>query len=290
MQTIRWKLANIKPIEENIENLGLGTEGEDDSLEEGRFRRTPKRTRTTKTTATTRRKWRREKRKPRSKALAKRRGRKPRTKKRVKLLRQWRNRRNIPKRPVGRGGRVRLSLSAGNERVANLMEEVSELVSNIERDNQTEMIKAFANAALVAESLSGKFIDMAEAIADEVDEDDVTEDEINAVEGLAGLAEQFDSLAKDAADYAEALDECVSEGIFNEEVNVDVVEEDFREMMKAVLDGCDIYAALSEGSDEDEPEVSDEEAEGEADGLGEDKYAAKKYPGAKIGKKKKVKS
>lgn len=282
MQNLSYRIRAVKTLEEDFDRMGIDQEevlteevgSLSEPLCEKRFRRTPKKTRTTRTTATQRRDWRRKKRLPRAKTKAKKRLRKPMVKKRQKLLSQWKERRNIPKKPAGRGGRIRLSLAASNnQRVANLMEEVQEIVTSIESNNQEEVIKAYANAALVADSLADKFLAMGEAIAEAVDDENISEEESSAIEGLADLSEQFEAVAEEAAESAEALFECAEKGVFNEEVETDKVEEHFKGLMGKVLDGCDIYSSLTEDEGDDGP-------------LDEVKGAEKKYPsGGKKAKK-----
>jgi hypothetical protein len=268
VQNISHKIASVQPLEKDFAQIGLdkGSMCNDDvgslsePLMEKKYRRTPKKTRTKRTTATDRREWRRKKRLPKAKTKARKRLRKPMVKKRQKLLMKWKERRNIPKKPAGRAGRIRLSLAAGkNGRAANLMEEVQEIVTSIESTQQEEVIKAYAQQALVADELSEKFLAMAEAIAEAVDQDDISEEEASAIEGLAELSEQFDGVANEAADSAEALYECAQQGAFHEEVELDKVEEHFKGLMSMVLDGCDIYASLTE--DDEDPEVGEDESD-----------------------------
>lgn len=263
MHNIYQKLSAVRSLEETFERIGEDIPKLDDHiplsepLAEGRYRRSPRKTRTHKTTSTQRRVWRRAKKRPGSKAKARKRLRKPMVKKRSKLLMQWRNRRSIPQRPAGRGGRVRLTLVTGTDRVANLFEEVQELVTGIEKTNQEEMIRSYANAALIADKLSSDFLEMAEAISSEIKDRDATEDESDAIQGLAGLSEEFEGLAEEAAQCAEKLQECVEQKVFAEEVNEDEVEEHFKELLRAVLDGCEIRESLTE-EDEDDDEDEDD--------------------------------
>jgi hypothetical protein len=60
------------------------------------------------------------------------------------------------------------------------------------------------------------------------------------------LSEQFDAIAEDAAVNAEALFEMVEEGTISEDLDGEKVEEEFTEIMKAVIEGLEIYTDLTE--------------------------------------------
>jgi len=150
---------------------------------------------------------------------------------------------------------------ASSERVASLMEDVKNIVSGIQTTSQVEMVQSYAQMALTADSISERFCAMAETIVEEVEELD--EEGQEAVEGLLALSEHFEAMSEEAAESAEALQECVEQGIF-EEVNVDQVTEHFKGLMTDLLDGCDIYAGLTEDNDMGEDEEVAEETKEQA--------------------------
>lgn len=153
--------------------------------------------------------------------------------------------------PKGR----RLSLRMGLDNVANMLEEVQEIVSAIDTDAKQETVKSFANLALISNKLAESF---AFACANlEV------EDEDNEEIDLCGGAEHFESLANSAANLAEALQAALQEGTEFEGTPEEVADT-FAVMLKDVLEGLDVFSDLSE-EEEDEDSNSDDESEEESD-------------------------
>jgi hypothetical protein len=140
-----------------------------------------------------------------------------------------------------------------------LASEVDALLANFEESENNEIVRSFAYTAVVADVLSERFAEIAEALAQDEDVDE------EMLEGFQGLSEEFSALAEDAAGKAESLSATLQEGAFDE-VDVSVVESDFHEMMSALLDGLDVYGDVVEADDEEEDsEESDEEEDSEDD-------------------------
>ena len=242
-------LEGLTTLEEDLQEIGLSEVEEintpseaDADLSEDKFRRTPKKTKSQKTTSSQRRKWKLAKRRPKAKAQARKRLRKPLTKRRAKMREKFKAKRKIPKRPPGRGGRVIYRMYQGMDRVSNLVEEVADLVGSLDEASQTEIIKAYANSAVVAEMLGERFLIMAHAISEDAESDE----DLQIAAELADLSEAFDSIAEDAAESAEVLFEMHEEGSLSESMDTDAVEENFKEVMQAVLEGLEIYTDLTE--------------------------------------------
>lgn len=223
-----------------------------DSLDEGRFRRAPRRTTTHRTTSSQRRKWRLMKRRPKAKNLSRKLRRKPASKRRSKILRAWRSRRHIPKRAVGRGGRIRGSLMAGIDQVANLMESANQIVQGIDQTEQLQMVESYAQLALASEQLSEDFCDYLEAFAEIVESEQIElgPEDREMLETVAALVQDYTEIAEDAASSAERLMEYVNGGVFAESVDQTILAEDFGELLELVTEGVDILSSLVE-EDED---------------------------------------
>ena len=135
---------------------------------------------------------------------------------------------------------------AGLDKVANMVEEVAGIISTIGERQDREMIKGFANIALIADTIAKGFQSMGE---------DIEEPE------MVKLGESFAEMAEDAATIAEGLDA--------QEIEIDEeVEAAFKADMEDLLDGLEVYADLTdiaESTDDDEDEDDLEEDEDDTD-------------------------
>lgn len=277
---LKFKQSRLQSLTETMDNIG-GVDSfdinrelftappaapEQHSIAET-FRRSPTKTKTKRTSAGQRLHWRLKKHGGTSKARARTRLRRPATKRRIGILQKWRARRHIPKRKVGRGGRIRGSLMTGMNQISNLMEEVRGIVEGIETTDQQAMIQAYANAAIVAEGLADKFVELSESVIAAIEEGGIPDEELDeaveSAEDFAALAEDFSGVAEESATSAEALFESVSDGTFVEDVNVGNVESHFRGIMESVLDGCEIYSSVVESIDGDDDDSGEDDGDDE---------------------------
>lgn len=127
----------------------------------------------------------------------------------------------------------------GLDRVSQLIEEVGGILGEMAHDDSDDVVKGFANVAMIADILTRVFTEWAK--------------EDNDLE-LSEAAEVLGKLAEDAGDSAEELDEAVR---LDEEVDGDLIEQDFQKMMSVLLDGLEILADLEEEDDEDDEEGKD---------------------------------
>lgn len=137
-----------------------------------------------------------------------------------------------------RGKRIQTS---GVDRVADLVEDVKDILASISGKDQKEVVKGFANLALAADAL-GKNLKLA---AQDLGEG-----------ALLDLGVSYDEMAEQAAEIATAL----SEG---EDIDADELEEMFRDSMEDLLEGMEIYdEACGEPHDDemDDDEEDDEES------------------------------
>ncbi len=167
------------------------------------------------------------------------------------LVSKYKAHRQAPKRQIRNYG---IPLVQGTDRVSNLIEEVQTLVESIESSSQADVVKAFANAAIVADILSSRFTAMAESLVNSPDIDDPDIEDV--ARGLVGLAEQFSALAEDAADSAEGLRDALAEGLFESEIDEEALEAHYRDLMSGLLDGLDVYSDLTEADTDDDDEES----------------------------------
>jgi hypothetical protein len=154
----------------------------------------------------------------------------------------------------------RISLKMGLDKVSNLIEEVSEIVTAIDGDAQKETVKTFANLALIANKLAENFA----CACNDLEIVDEAGEELD----LCGAAEHFESLASTAADLAESLHASIAEGVEFEGTSEEV-SATFASMMSDVLEGLDVFADISEDSDDTEPEESDAAEEDSEEGESE---------------------
>lgn len=131
----------------------------------------------------------------------------------------------------------------GLDRVSQLIEEVGGILGDMAQDESSDVVKGFANVAMISDILTRVFTEWAK--------------EDNDLE-LSEAAEVLGKLAEDASDSAEELDEAVR---LDEEVDGDLIEQDFQKMMSVLLDGLEILADLEEEDDDDEDENGGEKNE-----------------------------
>lgn len=161
-----------------------------------------------------------------AKVAARKYGAKASTKRRIKKRLAFKKRRGI------KGGTNKIVRMDSIGRVANLIEEVQGIVSGIAGRQDRELVKGFANMALIADTLAERFSGVAEEVDDE------------GKEQLSGLAAAFAELAEDAAAVAEGLD--------GGHVEADGdLEEMFRSDMEDLLDGLELYDEMTEEDDGD---------------------------------------
>jgi hypothetical protein len=136
-----------------------------------------------------------------------------------------------------RGKRIQTS---GVDRVADLVEDVKDILASISGKDQKEVVKGFANLALAADAL-GKNLKLA---AQDLGEG-----------ALLDLGVSYDEMAEQAAEIATAL----SEG---EDIDADELEEMFRDSMEDLLEGMEIYdEACGEPDDDDDMDDDEEDDE-----------------------------
>lgn len=127
-----------------------------------------------------------------------------------------------------------------------------ESVETLESYDRSEVLKSFANAAIIAEKLSKFF----ESYVDSMDIDATIEEQADLLADIAAVCEDVaETLAEMATAIHEGKDGEGFPAIFNES-------------MDFVLDAVDLYESLNEeeeDEDEDESEMS-EEAESEEEG------------------------
>ena len=155
--------------------------------------------------------------------------RKPRSKKLAQKRAIFKKRRGIE---VGAKKRVQMS---GMDRVANLIEDVQDILSQVGGRQDQEVVRGFANLALIADSLKEAF----QAFGEELDEADLLE-----------LSQEFAEIAEDYADFAEA----VAAG--EEDVDDELIEM-FQEDLEDVMQGLELYDDMVE-DDEDDDEDDDD--------------------------------
>lgn len=144
----------------------------------------------------------------------------------------------------------------GTNAVANLAEEIQNLVGEIHTSGQKDVITSFAYAALTADQLEDRFMALAEWFHDNAED----REDLGMARDLAEMSEQFQAIAEDAAECAEALKGALVEGTDEEDIDMDKVEGHFREMMDAVFEGLDLYAVLT--GDEDVEEIDEKKGHG----------------------------
>ncbi len=146
-----------------------------------------------------------------------------------------------------------------NDKIAGLMEDIASIVGTTPSAD-TEVIKGFANIAIISDMLSTIFIEWSERL----DEDFADQETYDA---LAESAESLEDLAEAAAEIATAL----KDGQELEEQEGVTLESLFKDYMTDLLAAMDLYneakgAAVVEGDDdEDEGDEDDDEDEGDED-------------------------
>lgn len=154
--------------------------------------------------------------------------------------------------------RPRLSFGHSGE-ISAMLEDLSRLTSGLGAVESQDVIKSFANLALVAEMLSERFEMLAEAL-----------EQVAMDEEMGAIAQVLDQLAEDAAQIAKGLHESAKD----DTLDYAAISEAFRSQMSVLLNGLEIYATLTEddSSDEgDDDEDEDDEEDDEADEEDKDK-------------------
>lgn len=113
--------------------------------------------------------------------------------------------------------------------IANLIEEVADIVSSIDTAQTGDAVKSFANIAIISDMLSNTFVEWSNNL-DESYSDQETYD------ALADAAESLADLAEAAAEIATALKEGAQVG--EEEGELEAL---FKEYMEDLLAGMDLY-------------------------------------------------
>lgn len=134
-------------------------------------------------------------------------------------------------------------------KLAEEIEELTRLTSEMAAYEMKDVIHAFARLALIAEMVSGRFETIATDLAEHALDD----------EALA-TAEVLSKLAEDAAHIAKGLNESSADGF-----DFAALTDAFRSQMRLLLQGLDIYADLTEGDEEEESEEEEEETEEEGE-------------------------
>ncbi len=222
-----------KPVQESAREAGEGDSG-GVSLDEVRARLVKLRRKTSKDKIAARKKrlWRK-----RNKAVL---AKKSRKWAKSAAGRKFKSRYAVAKKKFGdRAPMKRLSLRTGLDHVSNLIEDVNRIISGIEGRKDRELVRGYANMALVADTFARRF----EQFGQEEEMDDFDD----LVEGLA-------EMAKDAADMAERL----NAGSIRANAEI---EEAFKADLKDLVDAAELYSDLTEedGDSEDEDEEEDEE-------------------------------
>ena len=151
---------------------------------------------------------------------------------------------------VSKGGRFRTVTKgglkmAGMDRVFNMIEDVTNILEGIEgqETHPEDVIESFANIALISDILRESF----ETFAEEAEDVEFVD-----------LAEDFLSLSEASATIAESLLDSVERGTLDEDVDGEALEESLGEMMDVLVNGLDIFNALSEDEDTYEEDTYEE--------------------------------
>lgn len=144
------------------------------------------------------------------------------------------------RKPARKESRRRRSLKTGLDRVSNLLESVNEIVAGIDKSSTSEAVRSFASMALIADMLGRGFSQLSRKFEDR---------------SLARVARGYGALAEQAADAADELEKGEEEGDLPDE---DDVKETFRRQMGRILDGIDLFADMTTGTEEPEEEGEEE--------------------------------
>lgn len=198
---------------------GEGGEGEGETVEEGRvLRRLGKGMR----------RLMRTKRTPPS-VKAKSRRRYARSKTKVKMARKKAMRNPRKRRRAKWAAQQRAKREGADSPIANLIEEVQDIVSSINAPKGTDdQIKSFANIAIISDLLANQFTEWNEHLDEEYSDQETYDLLAEAAESLADLAEA-------AAEVATALKE--GQAIDGE----GSIEDLFKEYMEDMLEGMELY-------------------------------------------------
>lgn len=130
-------------------------------------------------------------------------------------------------------------------RIATLIEEAQDLASQLDESDNSEKIKAYANVAVVAETLSERFSTIAESVLEVA----ANKSERELGYELAEYSCDILEIAEEAASSAETLFESDDQGSFTEDVDEDKLEEHFADLSGGLLEALEVYAELTEDED-----------------------------------------
>jgi hypothetical protein len=226
--------------EEDLRALGLLAE--EDTTEQAEPLEELHAVRTHKGTSSERRAWKKAKRRPHAKMIAKKHNRKSSVK---------RKRMKQQKMTHGKAGRahVRRMLGMGNDTVSTMLENTQQILESLNQEQNDNAVKAFAHLAILAEMLARSFSYISEDIGDE-DKEQATD--------LADASTFYSEMAEEASMIAKALRE-------GEDADEAGMAEYFRAKMAALLNGLEHYSELtdtevteSEDEDDDEDDSDDD--------------------------------
>ena len=142
---------------------------------------------------------------------------------------------------------LRARLKFGASQISEDLEELSRLTSQVAAFESQDVIKGFANIALIAETMQERFEALADVMANyALDEE------------MMAISEVYAQLAEDAAKLAKGLHESDAS-----QFDLAGLTAAFRSQMTLLLQGLDVYGTIVEA--EDAPGAGDEGDEGDED-------------------------
>jgi hypothetical protein len=152
-------------------------------------------------------------------------------------------RRSAAGKKAAKKAKKRLMTAKGQRRAAKVAAKAIRLGTRQEAFDSTEALKAFANAAIIADKLAGIFTEWVKA--------DIYESEDERM--FAAVAGELGEIAESFADIATAM----SEGKLEESSDEDIAAA-FAEGLETVLDAVDLYEANADDEDDEDGEDEDE--------------------------------
>jgi hypothetical protein len=146
----------------------------------------------------------------------------------------------VPGKTESKAGKPAPLGDARLDKVASLINDVNRIMESIDDARRSDAVRSFANASIISDMLSRGFGHFAKKYEDSE---------------LEEASKAFATMAEDAARVAHALEE-------GEEVEADVLGEEFRAQMDALMEGLDLYSDVVE-SDAELSEEEDEEDDDE---------------------------
>lgn len=236
----------LSSLQEDFEAIGLapkdspegGSDGDGDDLDEVRRTKTKKMSGAQKAKERQRYKSRKSKiKKYRKTAKAKK-----VSKKRAKRVK------------AGKVGKGRVRVYAGLGQISNIVSDVKATLADLQSEDRDEALASFANVAIISDLLARGFSAL-------TGQDDLGED-IDS-EDLEGATETFADLAAFAAEVATALK--------GGDLEVDEkLQAAFKEAVEDMLEGLDVFVALTEGEDDDDDDSTDEDTDDDDDDSDDD--------------------